>query len=184
MPKPSLHDLSREDVSSEDLDEFVKELIGANDRACALLCGSLLDSALAKAVSTKLVELTKAERDALFIEQNAVLASFANKTAIAHALGLLTREERQTLDSVRKVRNAFAHAMKPLTFKHSLVAAECKKLPPSGVEGKEGRFGEERIAFMAATLRLFGALSKVFLEHIETQEMFAKLAGWKPKASQ
>jgi hypothetical protein len=167
------------------MDEFTREILGASDRACALLLGSLLDNTLAKTLSTKTIELTENEFRHLFLEQNSVLGTFADKIAMAYVLELISEKQRQTLTQLREIRNTFAHAIKPITFMHPLVLAECKKLPPlsPSISGKPGNFSEGRITYMAASLVLFGELSKIFQQHIETQRIFKMLADWKPKFS-
>ena len=173
QPKPSLHTLSREDLTPEDMKAFSAEMLGVSDRACALICGSVLDSALTKALTIKLIDLSEPERKEIFIDRNAVLGRFSNKIIMAYALGLITKEQRLVLDRLRTIRNAFAHAMRPITFKDHLVSLECKKLPKTYLAktNEDEKIGPERSHYIVSSMKIIAEIGKAHLEQIQQKQI-------------
>src|SRR5580704_19143533 len=72
------------------------------------------------------------------------MGSLNNKVRVANAVGLITDETRSSLEVIRRIRNAFAHAMVPISFKTREVLNACslltvpKPLPPTTVLSSEG----------------------------------------------
>ncbi len=54
------------------------------------------------------------------------LATFNAKIITAHAFGICNDVVRDGLNTVRQIRNAFAHSKKPLDFSHELIIREIK----------------------------------------------------------
>jgi len=44
------------------------------------------------------------------------MGSFANKIIMGQAIGLYGQQTRRNLDIIRAIRNAFAHAKRPISF--------------------------------------------------------------------
>jgi hypothetical protein len=128
--KPSLHTLSRETLPKSEVNVFWAEITGKNDRACAILCAAMVEQALVIALQTKMRPLTKVESDELFFEQNSPLRMFHSRTELSYAVRVIKKDEKRTIDILRRIRNVFAHALRPITFGHPLVIKECDKLPP------------------------------------------------------
>jgi DNA-binding MltR family transcriptional regulator len=82
-------------------DKFTTE----SDRACAVLAGALLDSLLEQLMREAMIPGSSQE---LFRAQGP-LGSFAAKTDLALALGLISQEDHRELTLVRRIRNDFAH---------------------------------------------------------------------------
>jgi hypothetical protein len=69
---------------------------------------------------------------ALITGENGPLRSFHTKILGAYALGMFDSATLDNLQIVRRIRNGFAHAKKPLDFKNKLVTDELSKIrPPS-----------------------------------------------------
>src|SRR3546814_14525957 len=61
------------------------------------------------------------------------LGSFSNKILAAYAFGIITDVIKSNIDTVRHIRNAFAHTMAPLTFSHAAIVTSLEKSPlPNG----------------------------------------------------
>src|SRR3546814_8571574 len=59
--------------------------------------------------------------------------SFSNKFLAAYAFGIITDVIKSNIDTVRHIRNAFAHTMAPLTFSHAAIVTSLEKSPlPNG----------------------------------------------------
>ena len=56
------------------------------------------------------------------------LSSFSAKILMAYALGVINRRTRANLEHIKELRNAFAHASKPLSFRTLEVKAVAQLL--------------------------------------------------------
>ncbi|HLP67648.1 MAG TPA: hypothetical protein VK181_09010 [Rhizobium sp.] len=90
------------------LDEANKENAHGTERGTVLVWASILDEMLTKLLKSFLIPLDKGKLDEIF-EPDGPLSTFSAKTKIAFAVGLITKEEADCLNSVRKIRNDFAH---------------------------------------------------------------------------
>jgi hypothetical protein len=127
--KMTLHDLSREMFSEEDHPALRQELFAGTDRSSALVACAMVDAALVMALKSRLIPMAEAEFKKLFYRQGAVLGSLSARIQLGQALGIYGPKMTAMLDAIRNVRNAFAHAVKPIGFDHELVAKECAPLP-------------------------------------------------------
>ena len=107
--------LSPELESGEMLDAS-KELSTGTDRSAALLGGQLVANALMFLLLTKMRELSLDEINRLFHNEGTPLAGFAARTKVAYALSLIGTITRDDLDTLRKIRNTFAHSPRVITF--------------------------------------------------------------------
>jgi uncharacterized protein YPO0396 len=157
-------------------DTFFNELQGESDRACALIAASALSDILQRLLTAKFIEMTESEHDQLFDQQNAVLSSFSSRIRMAHALGLLSKKERKNLDTIRDIRNTFAHAVANITFDTDEVEKACKKLVhvkddsfPPGCNNKQLFI----ISSMAQYLELFNYTSTAELSKLRAKVLLS-----------
>lgn len=59
-------------------------------------------------------------------EQRGAIDGFSGKIVIAFALGLITERVREDLQTLRRLRNVFAHSPRPIDFSHPEVIAVCQ----------------------------------------------------------
>lgn len=149
--KPSLHTITREMGSRS---SFWAELVGPSDRTCALVGASLIERSLTILLLSKMKPLSKSEVEDLFYSRTALLQTFAAKSDLGHVLGAITPAEKSILDNIRRIRNAFAHALAAITFDHELVAKVCKSLPDSNFQddGEMGTLGLPRRKYIATCI--------------------------------
>jgi len=166
--KPSLHDLTRQLPTTDQFESIITDAAAMDPRAAALVLASITDNLLEFAIRLNFVSLSEKRFNVLFRNPTAPLSSFSAKIAVGHALGLYGEEFRSQLDRLRGIRNAFAHAMLPVTFDEPLIAEECRKLDParltSGQYKPEENSPRERftvVSTMIAThlIKSIGALS-------------------------
>jgi hypothetical protein len=170
--KPSLNTLSRESFGmAEFFDEFRHELLGPSDRACALLGAAYLERNLIFLVQAKMRAFTKKESDALFFDERAILKTFSARAEIAYALEIISKEEKTTLDSVRRVRNVFAHPIRPVTFEHELIAAVCKTLPYSRTATLDVPLGPHRRIYVHCIQHMISRFSVLFIKAERKKEI-------------
>lgn len=95
------------------------ELDGQSDRAVILVAGSLLDHALAEAIMSRLRKpQTDAEWKPLF-DDGGPASTFSQKITLAYFLRIIGPVTRRDIDLIRKIRNAAAHDMNPVSFEGS-----------------------------------------------------------------
>src|SRR5262249_47141854 len=85
---------------------------------------------------------------------NGALASFSSRIQVASALGLLTREQRANLDYIREIRNAFAHATKPIRFATPEIKAVCALLVIHSPVAQQRGWKHPRRRFLLAVLQV------------------------------
>lgn len=98
-----------------------------SDRGACLLIASQMDVELDKAIERKLGRLVPDLREELY-RDDGPMATFARKITMAAALGVVGPISRENLRIIRHVRNAFAHAKRPITFATPEVSAMCLDL--------------------------------------------------------
>lgn len=109
---------------SEFLVEFQKE----SDRGAALVGAALLDARLERILRSHFIEGKSSNE--LLDGGNAPLASFSSRIKCCHALGLITGDEKQDIDLIRAIRNAFAHQDHGLNFENAKIKGLCSSLIP------------------------------------------------------
>ena len=126
--RSSIRDLSRE---ARSLREYIAggdpPAITA-DRAAAIVHAATLDSALEDALAYKMVDLSKRKYESLFTKELAPLRSFHAKILVAHAFEIIGNNTLHDLTCIRLIRNAFAHARRPISFETEQISDECSKL--------------------------------------------------------
>ncbi len=108
------------------------DLLGAtmtdrNDRAAVLTVVSLLEGALQKSLATKFIPDDKGKLEYMF-GSGAPLRDFSAKIKMGFALGVYGPNTRADLDTIREVRNSFAHTMSPIYFNTPEVENVCKRI--------------------------------------------------------
>lgn len=165
--KPSLATLSRQFLQQEHLDGFTAELRGESDRAAALVVGAALEQMFANIIKNRLrVGMDDKDLNVLFYDRNAPLGTFSSRILMAYALGLISEEERDHAECVRRIRNAFAHTVVPIGFEEPLVAKECLKLTIGGPEDRPEYWRSPRLRYLYCALFLtqkFATLRERFL---------------------
>lgn len=91
--------------------------IKENDRGAAILVATAVENSLQFAISQYMKLSMNGARE-LFGER-APLSDFFAKILLDHRLGMYEHQTRRNLDTIRHVRNAFAHAQVPISFKES-----------------------------------------------------------------
>src|ERR1700730_7129354 len=86
---------------------FLPELKKETDRGMVLIATSFIDELVRR---TLLAFLLESDTSSSLVEGfNAPLGSLATRCAAAFALGLISERELQEADTLRKIRNQFAH---------------------------------------------------------------------------
>src|SRR4051794_24166820 len=127
--KPSLRDLSHSPLTASEIEEHNSELLVGSDRAVALIACANLENALVLALRARLVPMNETEVDAFFYGQTAVLPNFASQIKMEYAIGIYGHKLKKALDTIRNIRNQFAHSVRVIDFDNDLIINECLNLP-------------------------------------------------------
>jgi hypothetical protein len=111
-------------IREREMQHHVNELLGENDRAAAILGGTLLDVNVEAVLKRHMGSMSAEDEENLF-SGNGPLATFSARIRIASAFGLINADQRSNLDYVRELRNAFAHSFRPMRFADPEVRAVC-----------------------------------------------------------
>jgi len=123
----------------EDRPRILAELEGTSDRAACIIVSSMVERDLERALIRRLsmgFKLHKPRVDKLF-ERDGALSSFAGEINLIYALNIIESITKHDLDTVRRIRNIFAHSAIPISFTDREVANEIQKLQPGSYYGLE-----------------------------------------------
>lgn len=101
-----------------------------SDRSEAIIAGSLLENTLEYLIRQHLIN-----NDPLlnsFFKGKGALSSFATKIDMAVLLGILDDESARIFHTIRRIRNDFAHNVRPLNFGSQGINALCDNLVHTG----------------------------------------------------
>jgi hypothetical protein len=111
----------------EDWDQIIDELEGVSDRSAAILISAHAEDALSALIVSRFKVQCVADLEALY-DRDGALSSFFSKIHLGYVMGLYDAETKGDLEVIRRVRNAFAHAPRPISFRTAEIIDECKKL--------------------------------------------------------
>lgn len=107
--------------------ELKRELANQSDRAVAIVCASILDTQLSDMLKNFMIDDKNIKKDLL--EGNSPLSTFSAKIKTAYYLGLISEDEYKNLDTLRKIRNDFAHQLINISFDNNQsIKARCNNL--------------------------------------------------------
>lgn len=96
------------------MDLVNKEIENQSDRALVLLCAAIIDEQLEFILKTFLIEDNQIQER--IFDNNAPLSTFSAKNNFCYYLGLISKHEYNTINTIRKIRNKFAHEILINTF--------------------------------------------------------------------
>jgi mannitol operon repressor len=91
----------------EEFSRFLPELNKESDRGRVLISCSYLDELMRRILLAFLIDRDTSPR--LVDGFNAPLGTFSTRTAAAYALGLISEQEFNECETLRRIRNRFAH---------------------------------------------------------------------------
>src|ERR1700730_12683778 len=120
-----LQDIIR-DTSDGDPD-FVPEVQNASDRSAAILIGANVQRGLETLLLESLVRVKDEDVIGRLIGRGGALSTFYGNSHLGYAVGLYGIKELGNLESIRRIRNVFAHAPSIVRFDTPEIVAECNK---------------------------------------------------------
>jgi mannitol operon repressor len=129
----------------------LEELNSETDRGVALVATSFLDKLLTDALAAFMLQ--NESNDRLLGGFNAPFGTLSTRITGCHALGLITDAEARQCDTLRKVRNEFAHQVE-VSFKSDKVRDLCNNL----LVPARDKDGDARRRFMSGLMILLISL--------------------------
>jgi hypothetical protein len=123
----AVRQLSNQELEPSDLTQYELETGSERgDRGAAILMAADLENALQSSIA-RLLRIPPKHRSELF-GLNGPIGTFSYKVRIAHAISIFGDVTRRNLDIIRNIRNAFAHARRPIRFTNLRISALCDYL--------------------------------------------------------
>ncbi|WP_372784249.1 hypothetical protein [Phenylobacterium sp.] len=116
-----------------EVDDYFVQIKAMSDREAVLAQSAFLDTFLEQALSWCMVTAPSDNRDRIFRDPGSPLGSFSARILLAEALGVVSPAMRAQLDVIRRIRNVFAHTVRPLDFENRTLAEEAAKLDPGSM---------------------------------------------------
>jgi len=130
---------------------YVTELNNQTDRGAVLVGSAYLETKLEELLGSGLAS-NQTIFSALVRERTAPLRGFWAKIELSYLLGLVGKDVRDSLNTIRNLRNDFAHSYESMTFESREVRSKIKGLPCRGRAQCEGK--TPRWVFMHCIRRL------------------------------
>lgn len=123
VKKQTLRDFTRELPSKEDQGRFREAMNADSDLVTAIIQAIEIDFIIEQQIISK---LSRQDEDTveLLSKDNGALATFFSKIVLGYALGLYDKEVMEYMNIIRRIRNAFAHSRKDISFATPQIRAE------------------------------------------------------------
>jgi hypothetical protein len=125
--KNMLRELSKKVPTAPEIEQLIAGLHEKDDIHLAIMGVALVEARLDNLLVRWLARNDSAFMNRLF-ESPGPMSSFSNKILTAEAFGVIRTALADELNSMRTIRNAFAHAKLPITFDDRPVSGEVDKL--------------------------------------------------------
>jgi len=116
---------------------FLDHIKEETDRGAVLSGAALLEEMLGELIS-RFLRNVKSTKD-LLNGFNAPIGTFSARIKMAHSLGLITDEEYENIEKVRKIRNFLAHEWDNVSFDNQDLKSLCKSLRIMREDGSSTR---------------------------------------------
>jgi len=115
--------------SFADLSEYFRLLRKETDRGCAMIVASHLDYMLGELLKAYMTQDEANQQEfTQFFTDTGLLGTFATRIKLARYLNIISSELRKDLDTIRRIRNDFAHYLKFEDFNTDSIRDRCMNL--------------------------------------------------------
>jgi hypothetical protein len=155
--KSKLTDLTLRHPSQADIDEINRQIDAEdNDRGAAVLAVTLVENALAYAISRR--DSRFSYRHKKLFQYNGLFSTLYARITLAEAMNIFGPVTNHNLDLIKHIRNVFAHASVPVKFSTPEINEACLALKaPSDLKGKA--WGTPREKYVAACYAIVSELA-------------------------
>jgi DNA-binding MltR family transcriptional regulator len=185
MKKKSIPDVEQLSAESTHLYDVLNE---ESDLACVLIATSYLDYAMASLLKRHFIESEIANK--LLDSPRGAISTFATRSDLAYSFGLIPKGLYQNLETIGKIRNAFAHSYLSIALDSEDIAKLVDSLiPPTvhqtlTVEGDHSTHsGPQPMSLNGSSRDRFNTIvvvmvNMLLLTGLQTQHQEKKLKGW------
>ncbi len=130
---------------------FLDSLNAESERGGVLISSSYIENLLGEIIRNFLLDVSSANK--LLDGGYSPLSSFSSRIQLTYCLGLISEQEYKELETIRKIRNIFAHKMKA-SFKDKKLVDLCHNLKFSAANynnikvTSSGRFTTSAVAII------------------------------------
>ncbi|MGE0669200.1 MAG: hypothetical protein AB7O49_21825 [Sphingomonadales bacterium] len=163
--------LTEDRLPGDQWEAFRQEMIAGSDRAAAVVGASYVETMLDVAIVTHLTNIDEEAYQEL-TKASGPMHSLCAKTILGYSMGLYDWKTKEDLDTLRNIRNKFAHRLNASSFKEEDISRLCyqfnnpiaakvieakDKMDP---EAKSHNLSIERVIFIRVVLEAFDILNK------------------------
>lgn len=120
--------LSKKLPTSSEIQTILDDLLKSSDIAAAITGAAIVEARLESVLRSRF-RSKRADLPQSVFENRGPLSDFNSKILVAEAFGHVTGPMAKELQSIRAVRNAFAHAKHPISFNHEVVERKVRESP-------------------------------------------------------
>jgi hypothetical protein len=154
------------------INSLMRALANLDERGLILSLAAFAEDSLGALLKSFLLP-TPATRD-LLEGFNAPLGTLSSRIRAAFALGLITKDQYEDLEHLRKIRNEFSHTWKPISFSDHHIAAHIKAIHYSNGDDE---YPETAIAKVRSALPFLLVELQVAANRITKARWGARLIG-------
>jgi hypothetical protein len=125
------------------------------DRGAALMASAYTEKSLWFAINCTIADPGEALRKQWFDGPRAPFSTFSAKITLGRIINIYGEGMEGRLNVVRRIRNQFAHAPRPIDFNHPAIQESCELLVP---DDEEYERIHARAAYLASCLSIAGVL--------------------------
>ena len=114
----------------EEIERFFCQFSKETDRGAALTAGAMLEDRLGDIIKGFLIDAKESEK--LLKGMNAPFGTLSSRISACFALGLIDKIEFEEMETIRKIRNKFAHNWDNVSFQTDSIKDLTKSLPWRG----------------------------------------------------
>ncbi|MGH9872298.1 MAG: hypothetical protein ACRD9S_07510 [Pyrinomonadaceae bacterium] len=185
MKRKSIPDVEHLSAESAHLYKVLNE---ESDLACVLIATSYLDYALASLLKRHLIESEIVNK--LLESPRGAISTFATRCDVAYSLGLIPKSLYRNLETIGKIRNAFAHSYLSIALDSGDTAKLVSSLIPPTVHqtltvvgDHSTHSGPHPMPLTGSTRDRFNMLvvvmvNSLLLTGLQTKRREKKLKGW------
>jgi len=104
-----------------------QEFKGSSDRAAVIVAASYLDELLLQMLKEYLIKDTDKKNKEIF-SGNGPLSTFSSKINLSYRLGLISKRETDLINTIRAIRNYFAHQLSNASFENQSIKQKTENL--------------------------------------------------------
>ena len=177
--KHTFHDLSRLKANEEELTILLDEVTKSSDRSACIIQSAVVERDVETAIVLRLARGDDQSVKPLF-EQGGALSTFFAKIHLGYAMDLFDDAVRDDLETIRRVRNVFAHSSLPITFATEEVTKQLRNLRFTEYSDIYNApyfdgFAEDKRKFSACCLAVIVVLNRSIEEHVDELQQALKL---------